>query len=188
MCESTPRAPRYRTLHWSVAAILASGAIACSPSTEKESAAAAAAPPHDSVSSHPSPAAGAASATGCRMEGEWTPCAIEERLVRAGVVIEKQPATASYPFFSVPGVSYNVGSAEHQLLVFVYPSASARAHDTALLDSATVSPRGTRVTWPAPPTLVVSNNLAAVIVSLNDRTVERLALALSAGLPKPEKR
>lgn len=122
------------------------------------------------------------------MEGDWTPCAVEDRLVHAGVVIEKQPEPATYAFFSVPGVRYHVGSAEHQLLVFLYPSAQAREKDTALLDSATVSPKGTRVTWPEPPTLVVSNNLAAVILSLNDRTVERLALALSAGLPQPEGR
>lgn len=140
-----------------------------------------------------SPAAGtgASRANGvpaCPMEGDWTPCAVEERLTRAGVVIERQDDAVRHPFLSVPGTSYQVGNAEHELQVFLYPSADERARDTAALDSATVSPRGTRVAWRTPPTLVVSNNLAAIILSLNDRTVERLTLALAAGLPAPEKR
>lgn len=182
MCDSTPRPRLARTLHRSVAALLVVLAAGCSSNAEKGGAAATRS--RDTASSLETSGAEAATATACPMEGDWTPCAVEERLVRAGVVIEKQPEPARYPFFSVPGVKYHVGSAEHQLIVFVYPSAAARTHDTALLDSATVSPRGTRVSWPAPPTLVVSNNLAAVILSLNDRTVERLALALSAGLPR----
>ncbi len=122
------------------------------------------------------------------MEGNWTACAVEERLKRAGVVIEKQADPVQHPFMSVPGATYHIGNAEHELEVFLYPSAEARARDTAALDSTTVSPRGTRVAWRTPPTLVVSNNLAAIILSVNDRTVERLTLALAAGLPEPEKR
>jgi len=122
------------------------------------------------------------------MEGDWTPCAVEERLVRAGVVLDRQEEPVQHAFLQVPGVRYHVGNAEHELQVFLYPSAEARERDTALLDSATVSPRGTRVAWRTPPTLVVSNNLVAVILSVNDRTVERLTLALGAGLPAPERR
>ena len=124
----------------------------------------------------------------CPMEGNWTPCAVEDRLVHAGVVIEKQPAAVAHPFLHVSGVMYHVGSAEHQLEVFLYPSAAERERDTAVLDSATVSPRGTHVVWRTPPTLVMSNNLVAVILSANDRTAERLALALGAGLPQSAKR
>ncbi len=168
-----------------LSAVIALAALACSSRGEQ--------PRPDSAqgsgaSARATSANAAGNAPACPMEGDWTPCAVEERLVRAGVVIEKQPAPTSYPFFTVPGVTYNVGSAEHELLVFLYPSAAARERDTAKLDSATVSPRGTHVAWRTPPTLVVSNNLAAVILSLNDRTVERLALALDAGLPQPEKR
>lgn len=104
--------------------------------------------------------------------------------MHAGVVLSRQPDTVAHPFLHVPGVLYQVGSAEHELQLFLYPSTAAREADTAALDSATVSPRGTRVVWRTPPTLVMSNNMVAVILSLNDRTVERLALALGAGLPK----
>ncbi|MEO6447457.1 MAG: hypothetical protein ABIZ91_02830 [Gemmatimonadaceae bacterium] len=139
------------------------------------------------VASSPGATGGSATVAdeGCRKEGDWSPCAVEDRLMRAGVVVERQPEPVTHPFLSVPGVLYHVGSADHQLQVFLYPSAAARARDTDALDSATVSPKGTRVPWPEPPTLVTSNNLAAVILSLNDRTVERLAFALGAGLPQP---
>lgn len=140
------------------------------------------------VTPEPTPGVDASGAPACPMEGNWTPCAVEERLKRAGVVIDKQADPVLHPFLSVPGTSYHVGTAEHELEVFLYPSAAARAQDTKALDSATVSPRGTRVSWRTPPTLVVSNNLAAIILSLNDRTVERLTLALAAGLPEPAKR
>lgn len=145
-----------------------------------------AAPPASATGFPASSAPGAKPA--CALEGDWTPCAVEERLLRAGVVAERQPTPARHPFFAVEGAVYQIGTPDHELQVFLYPSTAARVRDTDALDSATVSPRGTRVIWKAPPTLVTSNNLAAVILSLNDRTVERLALALSAGLPQPEKR
>ncbi|MBK6489323.1 MAG: hypothetical protein IPF98_21270 [Gemmatimonadetes bacterium] len=140
------------------------------------------------AASDPTSALDTTGAPSCPMEGNWTACAVEERLKRAGVVIEKQADPVQHPFMSVPGATYHIGNAEHELEVFLYPSAEARARDTAALDSTTVSPRGTRVAWRTPPTLVVSNNLAAIILSFNDRTVERLTLALAAGLPEPEKR
>jgi len=122
------------------------------------------------------------------MEGDWTPCAVEDRLVHAGVVIDKQADSVRHPFLHVAGVVYHLANPEHELQVFLYPTVAERERDTGALDSATASPKGTRTTWRTPPTLITSNNLAAVILSLNDRTVERLALALGAGLPRPEKR
>lgn len=165
-----------------VCPMLLSLVVACSAPAERQ--------PEGTV---PAATGGAAPATAagapaCPLEGDWTPCAVEDRLVHAGVVAERQPEPARHPFFAVEGTVYRVGSPDHELQVFLYPSSAERERDTAALDSATVSPKGTRVAWKTPPTLVTSNNLAAVILSLNDRTVERLALALGAGLPQPEKR
>lgn len=158
---------------------------ACSKPADREPAGSAA--PSASATGAPASSAPGAKPT-CVLEGDWTPCAVEDRLLRAGVVAERQPTPARHPFFAVEGTVYQIGTPDHELQVFLYPSTAARVRDTDALDSATVSPRGTRVIWKAPPTLVTSNNLAAVILSLNDRTVERLALALAAGLPQPEKR
>ncbi len=149
---------------------------------------AARATPQATVDSSLSTTASATATPPCLLEGDWTPCAVEDRLVHAGVVIERQPEPARHPFLHVDGTVYHVGSPDHELQVFLYPSATERKRDTDALDSATASPRGARSSWKTPPTLVTSNNLAAVILSLNDRTVERLALALGAGLPQPEKR
>jgi len=133
-------------------------------------------------------AAGSSGGSPCRLEGDWTPCAVEDRLLHAGVVLDRQPEPVRHDFLRVPGTLYHVGSGDHQLQVFLYASEADRRRDSEALDSATASPRGTRVSWPAPPTLVTSQNLVAIILSLNDRTVERLALALGAGLPQPGKR
>lgn len=131
------------------------------------------------------PSTGATDAS-CPKEGNWAICSVEDRLVHAGLVVEKRDAQVHHDFFSVPGTAYQVGVKDDVVEIYIYPTVDARKGDTEKLDSATVSPKGTKVTWSAPPTLVMSNNMAAVILSLNDRTVERLALALGAGLPQPE--
>ena len=122
---------------------------------------------------------------GCRKEGDWSVCSVEDRLVHAGVVITRLPDSVVHAFLSVPGVVYQVGNKDNLMQLFLYPTTTARRRDTDALDSTTVSPKGSRMSWPTPPTLVTSNNLAVIIFSLNDRTVERLALALGAGLPQP---
>lgn len=133
-------------------------------------------------------ATSATSDSGCRKEGDWAVCSVEDRLMRAGVVVARQPDSVTHAFLSVRGVVYEVGSKDHQMQLFLYPSTAARRRDTDALDSASVSPRGSRMSWPTPPTLVMSNNLAVIILSPNERTVERLALALGAGLPQPSKK
>ena len=123
---------------------------------------------------------------GCPKEGDWAICSVEDRLLHAGLVVERREEPVRHDFLSVPGAAYQVGGRDDEVQVFIYPSTAERTRDTDALDSATASPKGRRVVWGAPPTLVTSNNLAAIIISLNDRTVERLALALGAGLPQPE--
>jgi hypothetical protein len=100
--------------------------------------------------------------------------------MRAGLVLGRAKPVRQ-PFLGVAGVVYPVGTAELQ--VFLYPTAAARRRDTERLDSLTVSPRDERIVWKQPPTLVVSHNLAAIILSLNERQTERIALALGAGMP-----
>jgi hypothetical protein len=123
----------------------------------------------------------AASDTTCPMWGNWRECSVVYRLTRAGLDVKRRDAPVRHPFLSVPGTVYEVRNAEIE--VFLYPSASDRARDTEALDSATVAPHGQPVVWRDPPTLVTSNNLAAIVLSPNDRQSERIALALGAGMP-----
>ena len=118
----------------------------------------------------------------CPDWGDWQRCSVENRLTAAGLVIEARADPVRLPFMHVPGTVYGASNAEIQ--VFLYPSAAERAKDTDALDSSTVSPRGgSPVVWKEPATLVVSNNLAAIVLSLNGRQTERITDALGAGMP-----
>jgi len=114
-------------------------------------------------------------------EGEWRSCSIEKRLTDAGFVpINKGPAPTGV--FPVAGTSYALGAA--QLHVYIFKSAKEREQAVAAIDTTTVSRRGTAATWPLPPTFITSNNLVAVFVSDNARQIERVQLAVTAGLPR----
>lgn len=132
----------------------------------------------------PAVATTAVSDTGCPKTGNWRLCSVEDRLTRAGLVIERLPEPVTHDFLSVEGVRFTVGAGEDEVQVFVYPTPEARIQDTGRLDSASVSPRGDRRSYRVPPLLVTSANLAAIVFTLNERTSERLSLALSAGLPQ----
>ena len=125
------------------------------------------------------PAPGA-TAPACVSEGAWQSCSVEKRLTDAGFVPIKKGA-APTGIFSVAGTTYGLGAAE--LHIYVFSSAKAREQAMATIDTVTVSRRGTPPAWTASPTLIVSNNLAAVLISDNARQVERVQNAIRAGLP-----
>ena len=130
------------------------------------------------------PAQASVADTGCPLIGDWRLCSVEDRLKRAGLVVERLPDSVAYDFLQVSGVRYRVGAGDDEVHVFIYPTAQARIDDTGTLDSLTLSPRGERRSYRVTPLLVTSANLAAVVFTLNERTSERLSLALSAGLPQ----
>lgn len=170
-----------RRLHALFVLLAAASAVACGDAASRDGEGAPASEPGAAERAMRAPGD-----TGCVKEGDWAICSVEDRLERAGLVVERLREPASHPFFAVEGVAYRIGAREDEVQVFVYPTPADRRRDTDALDSATVSPKGSRVAWSAPPTLIMSNNLAAVVLSLNERTIERLALALGAGLPQPE--
>ncbi len=132
----------------------------------------------------PTPVQASVADTGCPLVGDWQLCSVEDRLKRAGLVTERLPDSAAYDFLHVTGVRYRVGAGDDEVHVFIYPTAPARIADTGKLDSLTLSPRGERRSYRVTPLLVTSANLAAIVFTLNERTSERLSLALSAGLPQ----
>jgi hypothetical protein len=125
--------------------------------------------------------AGASADTSCPKSGAWRPCNVLDRLEHAGLVLKKEDAPARIPQFSVEGQTYK--TTQSTIHVFLYSDIAARRQDTDRLDSVAVAPRGGSYTWSHPAILVTSNNLAAVVVSPNERQTERIVLALSAGLP-----
>lgn len=123
---------------------------------------------------------------GCRLTGAWQPCSVEDRMTHAGLVWKKKDDPAAWPFLAVTGANYGVGAADDEVHVFLYDSEAARRADTDKLDSLAVAPKGEHRTWKVMPLLVTSNNLAALVFTRNERSQERIALALSAGLPQPK--
>lgn len=124
--------------------------------------------------------------SGCRLSGLWQVCSVEDRLDRAGLVVERvEDEDPQAALAGTVGRVYRVGGPESgdRVEVYLWATEAERAHSLAALDSATLSPAGERRSWPVMPLLVTSANLAAVVFSPNPRTSERISLALSAGLP-----
>jgi hypothetical protein len=118
----------------------------------------------------------------CPAFGLWQACSVEDRIVRAGLAVNRNEKGVKHDFMSVDGLVWETSRAEIQ--VFLYASEADRKKDTDMLDSVFVAPKGgKRVMWRWPATLVTSGNMAAIILSLNGRQAERIALALGAGLP-----
>jgi hypothetical protein len=114
----------------------------------------------------------------CELTGLWRQCSVLDRLERAGLA----PIAADsvrHAFLHVPGRRYKLGDA--MLEAFVYETTTMRERDTAPLDSVRVAPPGAETEWERPPTLITSENLAAVLVGANERQAERVVLALTAG-------
>jgi hypothetical protein len=106
---------------------------------------------------------------------------VVDRLERAGLVFERADSVR-HEWLRVPGAVFRTPRGT-EVQVFLYDSDTSRRHDTEQLDTVGVHPKAQRIVWRQPATLVTSNNLMAIILGLNGRQVERVALALGAGLP-----
>ena len=129
----------------------------------------------------PAPSASAPAPDDCPKSGAWRPCNVLDRLEAAGLAPLARDSVR-HSFLSVPGAVYALGRGELQL--FLYPDSAARARDFARFDTMRVQPPDTTVAWPAEASLIQSNNLAAILLSANAAQVERVRLALTAGLPQ----
>jgi hypothetical protein len=117
----------------------------------------------------------------CVSEGDWQPCSVQKRLTDAGYVpIDKGPSPAGV--FPVPGTTYALGPA--RLHVYLFKSAKDREQAIAAIDTTAVSRRGRVAPWPTRPTRITSNNLVGVLESDNGQLIERVQLAITAGLPR----
>ena len=83
--------------------------------------------------------------------------------------------------FSVSGRAVHLGRGE--IVFFLYADSAQRVRDTALLDTLTAAPRGSGGNWNQPPTLVVSRNVAVVLLSRETNVRIRVTDAFTAGLP-----
>ena len=114
---------------------------------------------------------------------DWNMAKLVKRLESAGLAPVRLPAEVRHSFLSIPGTAFRVGDAELQ--VFIYPDSLSVTRDMSRLDTIAVSRPGEPVAWATKPTLVRSNNLAAIMLGRNERQIERVQLALTAGLIPP---
>ncbi len=87
-----------------------------------------------------------------------------------------------FAFLHVGGQTWRLGRAT--IHIFRYRDSLARHADFVALDSLQARPiADTATTWPGTPTLLVNDNLLAILLSENGEQVERVSLALTAGPP-----
>jgi hypothetical protein len=121
----------------------------------------------------------------CPATGLWQACSAFDRLDRAGLAPRRDSSAVTEPPLMAQGHLIRIGSSELEL--YLYPDAGGRERDALKLD------RGKYVTYDAPmpfrplPTLIMSENLIAVLHSRNDHQRERVGDALSAGPPQPSR-
>ncbi len=117
----------------------------------------------------------------CPGTGHWESCTVFDRLERAGLAPQRGD-TVRFPFLKIAGQSWRLGTAT--IHVFRYRDSVVRHRDFISLDSLHARPRGDTITsWPGTPTMIVNDNLLAILLSDNGEQVERVTLALTAGPP-----
>ena len=168
---------RERTAWHRAAAAAVLAAAACAGASEER------APPDASTSR--ARAIGDSSATTkppCPATGAWQLCTVVERLDRAGLAPRQRPGSVREPPLSPSGVTFLLGRSE--LRVFLYADRVARERDQGTLDRAQYVDASAPLSMQLEPTLIVSENLLAILRSRSDHQRERVADALTAGPPQ----
>ncbi len=122
----------------------------------------------------------AAASQPCPMTGLWRRCNVEERLERAGFVVRPGSDSVSQPGLLIAGTAVRLGRAELQL--YFYADSSDARRQAEALDVGAARPEDATGVL-REPSVIRSNNLLALLFNNNDRQLERVELALTAGLP-----
>lgn len=136
----------------------------------------------------------------CPNDGLWRPCVLLERLKRSGYESKLVEAdTTRVPFLSPPGLHYQIGKSG-LLVVFYFPDVESARKSWVALDTMAFIPPGytktvtpgdttadTASVWPGRPSPIRSGNMIAAFFGTTAAQIERVGLALRAGLPQPPK-
>lgn len=120
----------------------------------------------------------------CPANGQWSDCAVFDRLDHAGLAPRRDSSGTAVELAPLTqlGTRLIVGNAE--LDVFIYPDTVRRAQDEARLDRSKYIEATAEPTLRGEATLIRNVNLLAVLRSRNDHQRERVSDALSAGPPQ----
>ena len=122
----------------------------------------------------------------CPGDGLWHPCVLAERVKRMGFdakVLETD--TTRVPFLSPPGLHYQIGKAGLLIAFYLADSVSAKKSWVALDTVRLVPLTDTVMPWPSKPLTIRSGNLVAAFFGTSATQIERIGLALRAGVPSP---
>ena len=122
------------------------------------------------------------SAPVCPATGIWQVCNVVERLDRAGLAPRRDSGLVREEPLSAPGVAIQLGRSE--LRVFLYADRAARERDQSRLDARRYAAATEPLALNAEATLIVSENLLAILRSRSDHQRERVSDALTAGPPQ----
>jgi hypothetical protein len=124
----------------------------------------------------------AAQAAALPATGLWSEVHLMDRLSRAGVLPRaRDGAPPAAPWMNLPPIALTAGGGE--VYVWIYADSTARRAVTDRLDPETGVPSGTTSPFAPPMVFVTNNNLAAIISGGTEQNIERIMLALQAGLP-----
>ncbi len=158
-----------------VAMLALGGAAACGGETAEEQQAA-------ERSAIAAGQATAAQAAALPATGLWSEAHLMDRLSRTGVLPRAREGNPpSTPWMNAPVIALSAGGGE--VYVWIYPDSTARREVTDGLDPETGVPSGTTSPFAPPTVFVTNNNLAAIITGGTEQNIERIMLALQAGLP-----
>jgi hypothetical protein len=139
------------------------------------------------LGTHDTSVARASAAPACPPTNAWQLCSVVERLERAGLAPRQEAGRVLESPLSASGVAFRVGRSE--LRVFLYADRASRERDQAKLAKGKYVGATEPLSIDVEPTLIVSENLLAILRSRNDHQRERVYDALTAGPPqKPRTR
>jgi hypothetical protein len=115
------------------------------------------------------------------LTGKWNEESLTDRLLRAGVAPRRVMDAEPGPAF-MPGERLLFRAGGGEVHAWIFADSSARLAVSRTLDPITATPQGAAVPYALPLTLVLQNNLIAVVTG-SAVNQERIANALLAGLP-----
>jgi hypothetical protein len=124
-------------------------------------------------------------APSCPATGQWSKCAILQRLERAGLAPQVDSAAiATESPLRAKGFLVRLSRSEAE--VYLYESSSARKNDEDRLERSRYLDYSESVSMQTLPTLISSSNVLVVLHSRNDHQRERVGDAITAGLPSKQ--
>ena len=117
---------------------------------------------------------------GSYLQPTWTVADLE-KVLRDGGITLVSAGQVKQPFLGPVGVRYQIGASELQ--AYIYGDAVALGRDTDPLDTTRVAPPTMMISWRLPPTLIIDNNLAIILLTKDEELRERVRAAVKGSHP-----